>query len=449
MDAGDPIDRLGQRITSLMPEVRSDLEALVRIPSVSFPGFDPEHLRASAEATRGLLESAGMEARLLEVPGAHPAVLGSVPGPDGSPTVLLYAHHDVQPEGPKDLWTSPPYEPAERDGRLFGRGVADDKAGIVIHAAAVRAWDGRPPVGVTVFVEGEEESSSVNLGEFLSRYGDLIEADAVILADSGNWRTGEPALTTSLRGIVACFIEVRTLDHAVHSGEYGGAIPDALTALSRTLASLHDDRGVVAVPGLASGPADPLDLTEEELRRWAGVRPGVRLIGEGSLTERMWTRPAVSVLGIDAPRTPEASNQLVPFARAKVSMRIPPGQDPEEAMNALVKHLESNVPWGAEVTIIRESSGAPYQLKGEGPAYDAMRRAMTEAFAKAPVDMGAGGSIPFVAEFAKRFPNAALLLTGASDPYSNAHSEDESVDLADLERSCLAEALFLGYLARA
>jgi len=303
-------------------------------------------------------------------------------------------------------------------------------------------------VGVTVFVEGEEESSSEHLGAFLAKYGDLLKADAVVLADSGNWRTGEPALTISLRGIVACFIEVRTLDHAVHSGEYGGAIPDALTTLCRTLGTLHDDKGSVAVPGLASGPADPLDLTEEELREWAGVRPGVTLIGEGSLTERMWTKPALSVLGIDAPRTPEASNQLVPFARAKVSMRIPPGQDADEAMGALVKHLESNVPWGAEVKIIREGVGSPFALQAEGAAYDAMRRAMTEAFGKEPVLMGAGGSIPFVAEFARQFPEATLMLTGAGDPKCNAHSENESVDLADLEKSCLAEALFLGYLAQ-
>jgi acetylornithine deacetylase/succinyl-diaminopimelate desuccinylase-like protein len=297
-----------------------------------------------------------------------------------------------------------------------------------------------------VFVEGEEESSSEHLGAFLAKYGDLLKADSVILADSGNWRTGEPALTISLRGIVACFIEVRTLDHAVHSGEYGGAIPDALTTLCRTLATLHDEKGNVAIPGLASGPADPLDLTEDELRDWAGVRPGVTLIGEGSLTERMWTKPAISVLGIDSPRTPEASNQLVPFARAKVSMRIPPGQDADEAMVALVKHLESNVPWGAEAKIIREGVGSPFALEAEGAAYDAMSRAMTEAFGKEPVLMGAGGSIPFVAEFARQFPKATLMLTGAGDPKCNAHSEDESVDLADLEKSCLAEALFLGYL---
>jgi acetylornithine deacetylase/succinyl-diaminopimelate desuccinylase-like protein len=439
-------DRIPERISALMPDVRDALERLVRIPSVSFPDFDPRHVRDSAELTLRLLAEAGMNTEVLEVEGAHPAVLGRVEAPHGTPTVLLYAHHDVQPEGPRELWLSDPYEPAVRDGRLYGRGTSDDKAGIAMHLAAVRAWDGRPPVGVTVFVEGEEESSSEHLGEFLSRYGDRLRADVVVLADSGNWRTGEPALTTSLRGIAACFIEVRTLDHAVHSGEYGGAIPDALTTLCRTLATLHDERGNAAIPGLATGRADPLDLTEQELREWAGVRPGVELIGEGSLTERLWTRPAISVLGIDAPRTPEASNQLVPMARAKVSMRIPPGQEPDEAMEALVKHLESNVPWGAEVKIVREGSGAPYALHADGAAYAAMKRAMAEAFGKAPVEMGAGGSIPFVAEFARVFPEATLMLTGAGDPKCNAHSENESLDLSDLEKSCLAEALFLGYL---
>jgi len=446
MDSGS--DHIRERITALLPEVRDALERLIRIPSVSFPEFDPANVRRSGDLTRELLDGAGMQTEMLEVEGAHPAVLGRISPPDGAPTVLLYAHHDVQPEGPLQLWTSPPYEPAERNGRLYGRGSSDDKAGIAMHLAAVRAWDGRPPVGVTVFVEGEEESSSEHLGEFLSRYGDRLRADAVILADSGNWRTGEPALTISLRGIAACFIEVRTLDHAVHSGEYGGAIPDALTVLCRTLATLHDERGNVAVPGLATGRADPLDLTEKELREWAGVRPGVEMIGEGNLTERMWTRPAISILGIDAPRTPEASNQLVPMARAKVSMRIPPGQDPGEAMEALVKHLESNVPWGAEVKVIREGAGAPYALTTKGPANEAMKRAMREAFGRAPVEMGAGGSIPFVAEFARVFPDATLMLTGAGDPKCNAHSEDESVDLADLEKSCLAEALFLGYFGR-
>ena len=443
------LEDVGNHLAEVMPSVRRDLERLVRIPSVSFPGFDPQHVRRSAEATREVLQESGLTARILEIPGAHPAVLGTAPPPDGAPTVLLYAHHDVQPQGPNDLWTSPPFEPAERDGRLYGRGTSDDKAGIVMHAAALRAWAGRPPVGVIVFVEGEEESSSEHLPQFLTRYREDLQADVVILADSGNWRTGEPALTVSLRGIVAVFVEVRTLDHGVHSGEYGGPIPDALTVLAKTLAALHDETGRVAVPGLASTPSDPLDLTEEELRRWAGVRPSVRLIGEGGLTERLWTRPAIDILGIDAPTTWEASNQLVPFARAKVSMRIPPGQDAGEALEALTKHLESTVPWGADVKVTPEASGSPYRISAGGSAYDAMRRAMGEAFGRQPVEMGAGGSIPFVAEFASAFPAATLMLTGAGDPYSNAHSEDESVDLADLERSCLAEALFLGYLAEA
>ena len=443
---GTGID-LARAVRDGMPRTRDDLERLIRIPSVSFPGFDRANVRASADETARILDGLGMETRILEVEGAHPAVVGRFEGPEGAPSVLLYAHHDVQPEGPVDLWRSPPYEPAERDGRLYGRGSSDDKAGIVVHGAAVRAWGGRPPVGVTIFVEGEEESNSEHLPAFLQRYGDLLQADAVILADSGNWRTGEPALTVSLRGIVAVFVEVRTLDHAVHSGEYGGAVPDALTALCRALAKLHDERGNVAVPGLAAGDADPLDLTEDELRRWAGVRPGVELIGEGSLTARMWRKPAISVLGIDAPRTQEASNQLVPAARAKVSMRIPPGQDPDEAQKALVEHLVSSAPWGAELTVTPEAWGQPYALDAAGPAYDAMRRAFADAFGTDAVDMGAGGSIPFVAAFAERFPDAALLLTGAADPTSNAHSENESVDIGDLERSCLAEALFLGYLA--
>lgn len=439
-------ERMRRRMTALMPGVREDLERLVRIPSVGFAGFDPANVRASAELTRDLLAATGADARLLEAPGAHPAVLASAPGPPGAPTVLLYAHHDVQPEGAVERWTTPPYEPAERNGRLYGRGAADDKSGIAMHLAALRAWEGRPPVGVTVFVEGEEECGSANLGGFLDLYAEELRADVVVLADGGTWRTGEPSLTTSLRGIVACFVEVRTLDHGVHSGGFGGVIPDSLTVLCRTLATLHDERGEVAIPGLSTDAADPLDLTEEEIRGQADVRPGVEFIGSGSLTERLWAKPAISVLGIDAPSTHEASNTLVASARAKVSMRIPPGQDPDAALAALTRHLEANVPWGAEVHVEPEGLGSPYRLPSDTAAHDAMRRAMREAFGREVVEAGSGGSIPFVADFAQRLPDAALMITGAGDPQCNAHAEDESVDLADLERSCLAEALFLGYL---
>jgi acetylornithine deacetylase/succinyl-diaminopimelate desuccinylase-like protein len=370
-----------------------------------------------------------------------------VDGPAGAPTVLLYAHHDVQPEGPERLWTTPPYEPVERDGRLYGRGVSDDKAGIAMHLAALRAWDGRPPVGVTVFVEGEEECGSSHLSEFLSRHRADLQSDVVVLADGGVWRTGTPELTSSLRGIAACVVEVRVLDHAVHSGGFGGVFPDSLMVLARLLASLHDDRGNVLVQGLSSGTSEPLDLTEEELRSYAGARPSVELIGDGSLTSRLWTKPAISVLGIDAPATFEAANRLVASARAKVSMRIPPGQDPAAAMAALQAHLRAHVPWGAELMFADEDLGAPYELASQGDAYAAMRDAMRQAFGVDAVAAGSGGSIPFVAEFADLLPHAALMITGAGDPQCNAHAENESLDLADLEKACLAEALFLGNLS--
>ena len=430
-----------------MPEVEQDLERLIRIPSISHAGYEPDEVRRSAEASAELFIAAGAQTELLEVPDAPPAVRAHVAGPAGAPTVLLYAHHDVQPTGPLSLWHSEPFTPERKDGRLFGRGSSDDKCGVVTHAAVIRAWDGRPPVGITVFVEGEEENGSPHLAAFLERHGDRLRADAVVLADSGNWRVGQPALTTSLRGVVACVIEVRTLDHAVHSGEYGGPVPDALMALVRTLAALHDDRGNVAVPGLATGPADALDLTEDELRGWVGMRAGVKLTGDGGLTERLWTKAAISILGIDAPSVRESPNQLVPSARAKVSMRIPPGQDAAAAKKALHEHLRAHVPWGAEVRIEDLGAGEPFRVRAEGRAFDAMRQAFEDAWGTPSRDIGIGGSIPFVFAFAEAFPDAALLLTGAGDPTSNAHSEDESVDIAELERACLAEALFLGYLA--
>jgi acetylornithine deacetylase/succinyl-diaminopimelate desuccinylase-like protein len=442
-------DAVKERASRDRALIRGELGRLVRIPSVSADGFDPQPVRQSAEASAEILEAAGFSARLAEVEGTHPAVIGEVTGPTDAPTVLLYAHHDVQPTGPEELWASPPFEPTDRDGRLYGRGVADDKAGVVAHAAALRAWEGRPPVTVKVFIEGEEETGSAHLGPFLARHGEFLAADAIILADSSNWRLGQPALTTSLRGLVDCIVELRTLDHAVHSGMYGGPIPDALSALSRLLASLHDEQGRVAVPGLVSEESDPLDLTEEELRRYAGVRPGVRLIGEGTLTGRLWTKPSISVLGIDAPSVRDSSNQLVPSARAKVSLRLAPGDDPAAAMDALAAHVESNAPWGAEVTVHRGASGNPYRIDASGPMYDAIRTSFSEAWGRPPVDMGSGGSIPFVAAFGAAYPKAAIMLTGVEDPEGNAHSENESVVLEELERACLAEALFLGHAAGA
>ncbi|MGH2738897.1 MAG: dipeptidase [Actinomycetota bacterium] len=439
---------LREHVEEVLPGVRTNLEGLIRIPSVSAPGFDPAHVRASADAAAEVLEAAGTkEVRLLEVQDVHPAVYGRLPAPDGAPTVLLYAHHDVQPPGDEAQWETAAFDPVERGGRLYGRGSSDDKCGIAMHEAAIRAHEGRPPVGVTVFIEGEEEIGSEHLGQFLDRYGDLLRADVFVLADGGNWRIGQPALTTSLRGLVDCVVEVRTLQHGQHSGVYGGPIPDALTVLCRLLASLHDERGRVAIPDLVVGDADPLDLNEEELRNQAACVPGLELLGEGSLTSRMWRQPAVSVLAIDAPRVEEASNTLVPSARAKVSLRLAPGEDPGRAMAALVKHLESHVSWGAEVRVTPGASAHPHALEPVGPRFDAAREAFAEAWGTKPIEMGIGGTIPFVAAFAEAYPEAAILVTGVGDPDSRAHGTNESIDLGELERACVAEALLLDRLA--
>ncbi|HZA61125.1 MAG TPA: dipeptidase, partial [Actinomycetota bacterium] len=412
------------------------------------PGFDPAEVRRSADATADTFDAAGLAGvRFLDVQDGRPAVFGEHPAPDGAPTVLLYAHHDVQPPGADADWDTPPFVPTERDGRLFGRGTADDKAGIAVHAAALRAHGATPPVGVKVFVEGEEEIGSPTMPAFLDRYGELLRADVIVLADMANWRIGQPALTTSLRGLVDCVVEVRTLDHAVHSGMYGGPFPDALTAMGRLIASLHDDEGNVAIPGLSSASADELDLTEKELREHAGAVSGLELTGRGSLTARMWTMPSVSVLAVDAPPVGEASNTLVPVARAKVSLRIPPGDDPGPAMDALVTHLKSNVPWGAEVRVTRGASAHPFAAPTDAPAYAVAGDAFQEAWGVAPVHIGAGGTIPFVAAFAEAYPDAAILMTGVEDPDTRAHGANESLHLGDFAKACLAEALLLDRLS--
>lgn len=363
------------------------------------------------------------------------------------PTVLLYAHHDVQPTGREADWTTTPFEPTERDGRLYGRGVADDKAGVMAHIAAIRAFDGHPPVGVTLFIEGEEEVGSPTFLPFLQAYRDELVADVIIVADSANWTVNIPALTTSLRGLVDCTVEVSVLDHAVHSGMFGGAVLDALTSLSRLLATLHDENGDVAVAGLVSRSTADVEYSESRLRTEGGVLDGVQLVGSGSLAARLWTKPAISVLGIDATPTVEAANVLVHSAKAKVSMRLAPGQDPKQAMAALADHLRANAPFGAKVNVVEGALGAPCELDVSGPVYDAARAALTDAFGASPVDIGVGGSIPFIAEFAEVFPAATVLVTGVSDPDARAHGVDESLHLGQFAKVCLAETLLLDRLA--
>jgi acetylornithine deacetylase/succinyl-diaminopimelate desuccinylase-like protein len=442
-------DDLRAAVDRVLPQARADLERMVRVPGVAFPGFDVGEVERAAELVAELCRDAGVpDVRIVRVDGGQPAVIGRIPAPPGAPTVLLYAHHDVQPVGDATSWLTEPFEPVERDGRLYGRGCADDKAGVAAHLAAVRAFDGRPPVGVTLFIEGEEEFGSPTLEKFLEEYSDLLAADVLVLADSGNWDIGVPALTTSLRGLVDCYLELRTLDHAIHSGQYGGAVPDALTSMCRLLATLHHDDGSVAVDGLVeAGPAE-VDIPEERLRAESGLLDGIELIGTGGVTERLWNKPAISVLGIDCPTVRDASNTLVPVVRAKVSMRIAPGQDPEAAMTALTRHLEGHAPWGAQLTVTRGEAGSPAKIDATGPVFDTVRAAFREAWdGTEPVQMGVGGSIPFIAEFEAAFPDAAILVTGVEDQDSRAHGANESLHLDEWRRACLAEALLLAKLA--
>ena len=442
-------DQIRDAVRGVMPSVRADLEALVRIPSVSADPARADDVRRSAEATAELFRAEGFDdVQILSVDGGAPAVVAHRPAPEGAPTVLLYAHHDVQPTGDPAEWHSEPFEPTERGDRLYGRGTADDKAGIAAHLAAVRAFGPDLPVGVTLLIEGEEEVGSPTLEAFLEQHKHELEADVIVIADSGNWDIGEPALTTSLRGLVDGIIEVRTLKHAVHSGMWGGVVPDAVTALVRLLATLHDDRGNVAVAGLHSGPAADVEYPADRLRAESGIADGVELIGDGSVVERLWTKPALAVIAFDATRTADASNTLIPVAKAKISIRLAPGDDAQRAMARLEEHLQQHAPWGAQVTWHPGETGQPTSIDATGPAYDAARAAFREAWdGVEPVDMGVGGSIPFIAAFNEAFPDASVLVTGVEDPDTRAHGVNEGLHLAEFERVCLAEALLLANLA--
>ncbi len=442
-------DDLRATVRDLMPALRSDLEDLVRIQSVSADPARTGEVWRSADAVADLFRAEGFaEVDIVSTDGGAPAVIAHKPGPAGAPTVLLYAHHDVQPENDPADWDSPPFEPTERGDRLYGRGAADDKAGIVAHLGAIRAYGDALPVNVVMFIEGEEEVGSDTLPALLEEHHDKLRADVIVIADSGNWDIGEPALTTSLRGLVRADIEVRTLGHAVHSGMWGGLVPDAIMTLSRVITSLHDDVGNVAVAGLVSGPAAEVEYPEERLRAESGAHGSVEWIGDGPVVERLWTRPALTVTGLDAPKVDGASNTLVPVARAKLSLRIAPGDTTANAVECLRKHCEAHVPWGAQLTFTVVDTGEPTRIDATGPAYDAARTAFEEAWdGTAPVDMGVGGSIPFIAEFLEAFPEASVLVTGVEDPDTRAHGANEGLHLAEFERVVLAEALLLRNLA--
>jgi acetylornithine deacetylase/succinyl-diaminopimelate desuccinylase-like protein len=457
-DAAATLERLRTAVEHGFPSTVADLTRLVRIPSVSWSAFDPEHVARSAEAVAELVRGLGVF-DLVDVRRAaigdgdesgQPAVVARRAARNGRPTVLLYAHHDVQPPGRDEDWDSAPFEPTLRGDRLYGRGAADDKAGVMSHIAAIRALvdvlGDDLDLGIALFIEGEEEFGSRSFANFLREQRDLLEADAIVVADSNNWDVDTPALTVALRGNVTFRLTVTTLDHASHSGMFGGAVPDAMLATIRLLDTLWDADGSVAVAGLRSADLTTPDYDEAQLRAETGLLDGVAPIGRGSILSRIWAQPSITITGIDAPSVANASNTLLPSTAVRLSARIAPGQDAREAYEALRAHLLANAPFGARLEIEDVDTGQPFLVDTSGWAVAEAKAAMAEAWGREPVDIGVGGSIPFIAELVEEFPAAQILVTGVEDPDSRAHSPNESLHLGVFRRAVLAEAAFLARL---
>jgi acetylornithine deacetylase/succinyl-diaminopimelate desuccinylase-like protein len=460
----DAVEAAAAAVDAAQGAARAELEALVRIPSISADPARKADVQASADATADLLRAHGLESvRLAAVEGSHPYVIGEwMHAGDDAPTVLLYAHHDVQPPGIVENWDSDPFEAVERDGRLYGRGSADDKAGGVAHAHAVSAWlgtQGELPCNVRVLIEGEEEIGSPTLEAFLAAHVDELRSDVLVLADAGNWKVGVPGITYSLRGLAAADVELRALDGPVHSGMAGGAVPDPAMALARLLASLVDDAGDVTIDGFWEDVRPPTDAERVAIAgldddptgfaRSMGVRPDVQLVGDAATTlhERLWLRPSLTVIGIDTHPIKGSSNQIVARASARLSLRLAPGQDPARVTEQLRVHVERHVPWGLELRF-RALEGAPaWETDPTGPAFDAARRALRAGFDTGPVLMGVGGSIPFVGPFAAAFGGIPALLLGPADPRSRIHGENESLHLGDWRNLMVSEVHLLAELA--
>ncbi|WP_327655122.1 M20/M25/M40 family metallo-hydrolase [Streptomyces sp. NBC_00483] len=447
MDGTDAIDPTGDpraAVDRLMDGLRSDLERLAAIPSVAFPGYPEEPVREAHDLLVGLLRDAGVEhVETLDLPDTAPVIFGEIPPPTpDAPTVLLYSHYDVQPPGDESLWKSPPFEPTAIEGGLRARGIADDKSNVIAHLGMLRAFGGRPPVGVKIVFEGQEEYGSPFDG-YPPTDPERFACDAMVIADLGNLRPGTPTLTTGLRGAAEVTVEVRTLEEARHSGEFGGAAPDALLVLLKALSTLHDVHGDVAVEGLRRDPWTGAGYTDEEFRELAGVEEGLPLLGSGTLGERLWSGPAITVIGLDAPSVAGAASAVVPHARAKLNLRFHPQQDPREAQDLLVRHLRSLRPFGVALTVTPGDTGPGYEADTGGPAYRAARAALKEAWGADASYVATGGSIPLVNGLAQAAPNAEVLLFGAQDNLCNLHAPNERVLFSELHATVVAMCAFV------
>ena len=441
-----------ESVRSLMPQLKADLARLVAIPSVSAPNY-PESTRPALleayEDVVALFRDAGVTILdPLELPDTAPVVIGEIAAPQGAPTVLLYSHYDVVPVGEEAKWETPPFEATERDGAIYGRGAADTKSNILMHVGALRAWGGRPPVGIKVVIEGMEEVGSA-FSVFPPSRPELFEADAMVIGDMGSFRPGVPTLTVALRGMAMVTVEARTLAGPKHSGQFGGAAPDALLALVHAIASLHDEHGDVTVPGLRREEWTGASYSDEEFRELAEVEPGVPFFGTGGLGERIWTGPAVTVTGIDVLPVDKAVNAVVPYARAKLSLRVHPEQDPAEAQAALAAYLEGLHPFGVSLTVHAAETGKGFAAATSGPAYEAASAALAGAWGRQTVTFASGGSIPLVSALQEAVPRAEMLLLGTTDGFANIHAPNERVLVDEFEKAVVAEADFFGRYAAA
>ena len=443
-------DEIRARVAAAMPALVDELKQLTRIPSVATAGFPPEPLFAAHDLVVSLLRAAGVtQIDDLVIEGkTAPVVTAFVPGPDGAPTVLMYTHYDVVPAGDDALWDSAPFEPEERDGAIYGRGTADSKANLIGIIGALKVWEGRPPVNLKLIFEGQEEFGSP-FDNYPPSAPDLFAADAMVIADVGSVRPGIPTLTVALRGSAQVEVEVRTLGGDKHSGQFGGAAPDARTVLIHALASLHDAHGDVAVEGLRREEWAGATYTPEEFRELAEIVDGVTEMGTGGLGSRIWTGPAITVVGFDAPRADEPINAVAGHAKASLNLRIHPRQDPAQAQDALVRHLSALRPFGVPLTVTPGEIGSGMSTPTGGPAFRAAEAALTAAWGREAVEMAGGGSIPLVTALQQAVPSAEMLLFGATDGYSNIHAPNERVLLDEFEKAVVAKAVFLGELARA
>ncbi|WNM32057.1 dipeptidase [Streptomyces sp. Li-HN-5-11] len=440
---------VAETVASLMPRARAELAELVAFKSVADFGQYPksESEGAAHWIARALRAEGFTDVALLDTPDGTQSVYGHLPGPEGAKTVLLYAHYDVQPPLDEAGWATPPFELTERGGRWYGRGAADCKGGVIMHLLALRALKaaGGIPVHVKVIVEGSEEQGTGGLERYAEEHPELLEADAIVIGDAGNFRAGLPTVTTTLRGMTMVRVQIDTLEGNLHSGQFGGAAPDALAALIRVLDSLRAEDGSTTVDGLAGDSAwEGLRYDEEQFRRDAKVLDGVELIGSGTVADRIWARPAVTVLGIDCPPVVGATPSVQASARALVSLRVPPGVDAAGATKLLQAHLQARTPWGARVRTEQIGQGQPFRADPTSPAYQAMADAMAVAYPGQEMSRaGQGGSIPLCSTLAALYPHAEILLIGLSEPEAQIHAVNESVSPEELERLSVAEALFL------